>query len=532
MPSPIDKTLQLLGKSKNKAAARLLESALSSSNELVRQAASHELVFNRGIRGLAELIERTDRPDEVVLALFDQHRGKMIAALRSAVVSTNERHNLNAFRIILHQRYYEILPTLLTIFIERGDDWDTDSPLAEVIDSLSIQYVQALDHGRQRRFLRDGVLGDIMRVLTPALLGFHRNDPLLIPTLFLRLYPFFSEKQRDVTKILRNPALPVYMAIHKLLQSEDIQTVYRFVFHCLGNPDPPPLAQTTFSKRIDVPFLEKMFEAVGETMPRDFADNLKRSQYFEWFDKLRVILDQLENASQKGLVDVIKHVNMPLEGKLSQLIDILQYGKPAGRLASLNLLATFSGERIDQQIWQSCDDVDPNVQSAALVHLRRRELPKAALRIIQCADSPHAIVRETVQSLLPEFRFDRFLATFDQMSVEQRSMTFNLIKKIDQNLIEAIRHELQFGEPVQQAKSLLCIEYGDMVVTLEEELCTLLMRSETPALRVKASQLLAAGRRELSRGTLVQAFHRDISPDVRAAAKESLENRPTPWEIK
>jgi len=59
----------------------------------------------------------------------------------------------------------------------------------------------------------------------------------------------------------------------------------------------------------------------------------------------------------------------------------------------------------------------------------------------------------------------------------------------------------------------------------------LLMNAEKPAVRVKVATLLAAGRREFSRGTLVQAFHRDTHPDVRAAAKQSLENRPTQWEV-
>ena len=532
MSHSIDKTLRLLGKSKNKAAARLLETALSSSDEVVRQLASQELVSSRGVRGLVDLIGRVDHLDDASLALFDKQRDKMASALRSAILSQDPRLNRNAFRIILSRQYFEILPTLLRILIESGDDLDADSPVPEVIDQLSLQYVQALDGGRQRRYLRETVLPTILRALSPLLLGFHRDDPPLIPMLFLRLYPFLPVEYLDTAKILRNSSLPVYRVLQQILLSGDIPTACDFIRYCFNNPDSPPLAQIAFSQRMDVPFLERIFESLDESVSPDFMDNLKRMQSIEWLDKLRVVLDQLEDTSQKGLVTIIRFAHLTTERRQSLLMEIFRYGKPAGRLAALNLLTLSSGKQIDQLVWQACDDNDPGVQSAALKQLRHRELPDASIKILQLADSPHALVRETVQSLMPDFRLDRFLDTFDQMSEEQRSMTFKLIKKIDPNLNEQIRRQLLLGEPIQQAKSLLCIEYGEMVPNFEDELCTILMRAETPAMRIKVAKLLAAGRRELSRGTLVQAFHRDTDPGVRAAAKQSLENRPMPWEVK
>ncbi len=529
MSHPIDKTLQLLGKSKNKAASRLLESALSSSNETVRRLAGRELVSSRGVRGLTELIQHTDHPDENTLVVFDEYREKTFAALRGAVVSKDPQLCRNAFRIILARQYFEMLPSLLRIFLDGTTEPGTDSPLLEVIDSLFNKYLLALENGRQRRFLYGTVLSDLLRVLSKALTDYRRNDPPLVLYLFLRLYPFFPEEFREMEKIPRNPSLAVYTAIYKLLLNDDAGTAFEFVFHCLNNQDPPPLAMTILSKRYDIPFLEKVFAALEESVSPTFTENLKRTPHLEWVDKIRVILAQLENAPQKGLVAIVRFAGLPIEEKQSLLIDILRHGKPLGRLAALEALSASSGERIDQLVWQASEDVDPEVQSAALKLLKKRELPKASIRILQFADSPHALVRETVQSLLPDFRFSRFLDTFDQMSDEQRQMMFKLIKKMDPNLVEEIRHQLQSGEPVQRAKSLLCVEYGEMVTDFEEELCSVMMKADNPTLRMKAAQLLAAGRREHSRGMLVQAFHRDPVQEVRTAAKESLEKRPAPW---
>jgi len=532
MSRSIDKTLQLLGMSKNKAAARLLESALVSSYELVRQLAGRELVSSRGTRGLIDLIEQADQLDDTTFALFDKHREKMVSALRSAIISQDPRLNRNAFRIILSRRYFEVIPTLLKILLESGGNSNSGSPLPEMIDRLSSQYVQALEGSRQRRYLRETVLASILRVLSPPLLEFRRSDSPLIPLLFLRLYPYISAEYQDLTKILRDPMLPIYRVLNNILLSEDIRIAHDFVLHCLNNPNPPLLAQTVFSRRTDIPFLERIFDSLDAEESPNFVDNLKRMQNFDWLDQLRVILDQLENASQKGLVTVVRFAHLPREKRQLLLFDIVRYGKPAGRLAALNLLTPSADERVDQLIWQACDDSDPEIQALALKQLCQRRLPKATVKVIEYADSPHPLVRETVRTLLPELRFNRFLEMFDQMSEEQRLLTFRLIKKVDPNLIEEVRNELQFGDPVLQAKSLLCIEYGEMVPTFEEELCALLMRTENSTMRTKVAKLLAAGRREMSRGMLVQAFHRDISPEVRAAAQESLENRPTPWEVK
>jgi hypothetical protein len=67
------------------------------------------------------------------------------------------------------------------------------------------------------------------------------------------------------------------------------------------------------------------------------------------------------------------------------------------------------------------------------------------------------------------------------------------------------------------------------MATLEDAVCEVLSKGENPALRCKAAQLLANGNRELSRSLLVQSLHRDPNPEVREAAKKTLEKRPPTW---
>jgi hypothetical protein len=102
---------------------------------------------------------------------------------------------------------------------------------------------------------------------------------------------------------------------------------------------------------------------------------------------------------------------------------------------------------------------------------------------------------------------------------------------LDKQTPKELSKMLTIGEPMVRAKALLCIDYcREIVPLIEDALCGTLAQDELPQLRRKAAELLVAGNRDESRSTLVQALHRDENPDVRAAAKTSLENRPVQWQ--
>ncbi len=257
--------------------------------------------------------------------------------------------------------------------------------------------------------------------------------------------------------------------------------------------------------------------------------NLAALPRLEWLNDIRSLLDQLDEAVQPGLVLLVQNLDLPTAETLSALINIVHYGRPKGRAAALEMLEKYSGERVDEVIWESAGDADPTVQVVALKQLEKRNQPNAHSRIMQFVDSPDEKVRKTVQELLPNFRLPRLLSGFDQMNDNQRRSAFNLVRKLDAGAIDELARMLIIGQPVDKAKALLCIGYGDLVPQLEDALCDVLTDDKTPAIRAKAAELLAGGRRELSRSTLVQALHRDSAPEVRTAAKTSLENRPVNW---
>lgn len=528
MANGVDITIQLLAKSKNTAATRLLEAAIQSSNEAVRKSAGKTLIATKGSKSTTEIIRAFNLSEDNLIEIINDNRDKILPALRAAIGGKDRDLAKNAFRIIYTQRYYEALPFLLTIFREQGDDED-DSFLSDGILRLLEKYIEAVEERKNRRLLMGTIFPEIVSALTAGVKNFHRNDPDLFLIVLMRLYPYLTEEHRELTQVFRNASSPAYLALFKLLLERRHSSIWRFIFYCLGTSSPPPLALTVFSKRSDQTFLNAILKMFEEPVTPDMHANLAQMQRVEWLENIRVLLDLLDGQAQKGLVVLVRNLDISTGEALSILTDIFRHGQAEGRLAAFQALPLYEGERIDRIIWDAAEDSNPQIQVEALTQLAKRGLPNANSRILQLAESPHEKVRDAVSQLLPNFRFGRFFESFDQMNETQRKAMFHMVCQLDPQVVDQLAQRLIVGPPIERARALLCIEYGNLASQLEDTLCGVLTDDEVPALRARAALLLASGRRELSRSTLVQALHRDSATEVRDAAKTALENRPAHW---
>ncbi|MDR0609930.1 MAG: hypothetical protein LBG58_07465 [Planctomycetaceae bacterium] len=530
MPSSINITIQTLAQSRNKSAIPLLEKALDSSSKGVRKSAGNQFINFTGVKSVWKLINKFDPSDEIIINIFNSHREKVFSALRAAITGEDPYLARNAFRVIYTQRYFEILPAMLTAFLDQDRSEEEDTSLSEGILKLIEKYVLALEERKNRRRFNEMVLSEIVAVLLRGLKDFHRNDPDLFVLVFLQIYPFLTDKHSALTKLLHVPSSAFYGVVHRSLLSGREPYIFRFFVHCFSNTNPPQVALTVFSKRFDMPFIAYFLKSLEKPISTPLKINLAVVRPIEWLNSFRSLLDRLDEQAQAGLALLVQNVGFSENEVKSKLLDLLHYSKPQSRLEALTALAQFSGEEIDQLIWDAGGDSDPNIQANALVLLSKRDIQNANFRILQFANSPHEIVRETIQKLLPDFRLSRFFEMFDHLTEEQRRSMFNVVKILDSQIIDELSRILIVGEPRDQAKALLCIDYGSIVLPLEDSLCGVLAKGELAAIRVKAAELLAAGQRDLSRSTLVQALHRDPDPTVRATAKSSLEKRPPQWE--
>jgi len=534
MARGIDLTLQVVARSKNQAALGLLETAFQSTSDAVRNLAGAILVARRSGQGLETIIRNFDPTNPDLVQLVNDNRDKLIPGLCGAIVDKDTAFARQAFRLAFTQNFYEVLPTLAAYCLGPGGQDGSGLSLNNDFIRFLGKYASALDKNDpvEHQLLYNNLLPEFSKILVQKIKEYRFTRQELTLTVYLHLYPFFSGAglDHDLHLQLRLPNSPVYVSTYRRLLRETEPYLFQFVSRCLDRLHPPPLVLQIVSERADFPFLTALFKSVKKPLTLEHKTNLASLPPLVWIGQIDSFLDQFDAEAQCGLVLLLQNLELA-EGELSAYLrKIFEHGKGEGRLAALSALADFSGTEIYQLIWEASGDSDPAVQVEALTQLSTRDVPGAAARIMQFVESPHEEVRDTIQKLLPNFRFNRFMQTFEQLDDERRRRMFNLVRQLDKQTPAELSKMLSTSEPLIRAKALLCIDYCREIVPLvEDALCEVLAFDEMPKLRSKAAEQLVAGRREESRATLVQALHRDGSPEVRGAARTSLENRPAYW---
>lgn len=521
------KTVRTLVRSNNRAASELLNRALSSSHEGVRRAACTEIISSKGSKLLLEFIRNIDSIDDMISEILAESPGKLSNPIRSALLSKERILQKNAVRAALVYRVYDLIPILLNMLTAEKTEHrpGPDIPIDELLIRLTKQFVDDIEENRTGDTLRALVINETTAALHRIIRNFRRNDDPIFLKIFLLLGPYIHEKDLKQNQAFRNPLHPIYAALAGILQTEKDEYIYEFILDSLHAQNVPGLVLSAISNRTDPDFLQYFLEGLESPFPAAVQDNVARIHRLEWINSVRSLLKDLDPKAQSNLVELLHCSRLPREEIFTVCQQIVQFGCPSGRCAALVELSASALEEVDNIIWENSGDSDPEVRATALKLLRARNHPQASVRLLQNIDNPSKIVREVVQEMLPEFRIQRFLASFDLLNEQQRKLTFKIVKKIDPRTNEVLIQELHEGNPAAKVRAIRCIEIGELVPQMEEPLCSLLLHGEPAPLRMKAAELLATGRREISRLSLIQASHNDKSFDVRIVAKSSLEKR-------
>ena len=527
-------TFQVLAKSKNQAAVSLLESAFHSTNAIVRKLAGNVLVSRRSGRGLEAIIRHFDVSDLDLVELVNSNRAKLMPGLHGAIVNKDAELARQAIRLAYSQNFYEVLPTLAAYYLGPGSQDKSGVSFHGDFLKFLDKYTAALDENdpAEHHVLYNIVLPEFTKILVQKIKNYRYTRHELTLTVYLRLYPFFTDAEsgHDLYLQLRLSNSPVFVAAYRRLLQESEPYVFQIITRCLDRLNPPLLIPLIISERADIPFLVALFKSIKPPLTLELKTNLAKLPSLPWINQIDSFVNQFDEDAQCGLVVLLQNVHQEAEELQAHLLKVFEYGKGAGRAAALSALAPFSGANIDRLVWDAAEDADPAVQIEALTQLNSRNIPNTTARIMQFVESPHEEVRDTIKKLLPNFRFSRFMQTFDHLDDEQRRRMFDVVRNLDRQTPDELMQMLQANEPLLKAKALLCIDYCREIVPLvEEALCDILVNSEMPTLRSKAAEQLVAGQQDMSRSTLVQALHRDVNPGVRAAARKSLEDRPIKW---
>jgi hypothetical protein len=296
----------------------------------------------------------------------------------------------------------------------------------------------------------------------------------------------------------------------------------RLLLSFLEDPHPPSTALTTLVRRNGRKFIAHLLRKIGLAPPAIVLHNLKRIDSIPWSRPEAGMLDGLDDAEQHSLVAMLQASAVRRNDVYATLAHLARRGRPGGRRAALRAMSEFRGADANQLVVAALDDEDPLVQAEAVRQLRQRGVPGSMSRLIDMAESRQPAVREAVREALSEFRFPRFLNSFDLMDDETRRSTGALVLKIDPQAPALLVDELKSALRTRRLRALAVAAAMDAVRRVERPLRKLLS-DEDHLVRIETARALAVCDSEDTRDALLRAAA-DKSVLARQAARQSLDD--------
>ena len=359
-------------------------------------------------------------------------------ALRDAVVSNDDLMVANACQAACDLCEYDLIPTLINL-AEDGGGVNGELAAMTVFALSELLYEESAGlRDYTNRCDPQLIRGRLVRSLEQSVNRFRKHCQPELVAAFLCLA---KRDNATLTRLLGDPHDPVYLCLVDQLTNSSQLSVIRLLLSFLDAPRLPSSVVSIISRRTDATFIERLLNKLQEPLCKATRTNLKRMEDIHWASD-QSLLAELEEQQQAAAIRLVSASGMKRSSVFSVVSYLLEHGKPPGRAAAAEVLADFNGSDANRLTLCAISDACPEVQAHAICEMRRRGIPGALTRLLDFVESSHEMVREAARACLPEFRFDRYLASFDVLDDAVRKSTGKLVFKVNPELREKLVKEL------------------------------------------------------------------------------------------
>ena len=518
MNQSLQKTLQFLARTENEAAVEVLIAALDSPFQPTAHGAVAALLQRRSPSGHKEVFRRLPRLDPQCRQIVVQNADRLTPVIDEVLENSGPTEAAAACEAALAYRLYAVIPALARAIVKSASA--NTGVMAQTILQLADQFYAELAgaHLAAAQSELTAARERFTSALEDAVRKFHRHREPAVVEAFLIL-----AKKSNITlwHLLTHPDEAAYDTLLDLLAHSQRGGVIRLLLGFLDDPQTPRAVLQVLARRSDAKYLESLMRTIGPRPSKAVADNLARMEKLAWAPPECHVLQELSEEAQEAAVRAVMACGMAPDAKLQCLAEVLGWGKPAARRAAAQSLTEFDNPQSTALVLKHLDDPDPEVRAHLLVQLRPRNVPGALAKLIAMADCPEPVVREALRRALPEFSVETFLANFDEMDEITRSTAGLLVRKIDCQIADKLRAEMQVLSPVRRRRAVLAAQAMGAVADLEDTIAQLI-NDEDHMVRIAAAAALAQGKSLVTWEALRDALL-DRSYLVKEAAEKSLE---------
>jgi len=511
------RTFELLSNTENEAAAAVLVGGLDASQRDVRDLVLAALLNRRNASAELHVLRRWNDLSARWKTQIAERPGWLSGAIRTAVVNRNRQLYECGCAAVVYTRDYDLIPVLVAAASDRANPY---APLAatatlELAELLAEEVVSPRDYRVRRdpQLQRNHVLPSLEQAATH--LDEHGRRELLEAFLLLA-----NRENAALKRILQSPGDRSFLPLVDVLMNTSRPGIERLLLSYLDDPFAPLAAVQALGRRSDVSFLRHLTRKLSTETPPAAAANLKRIETLPWITGNLSVLDALRETEQPGAVQLAVNSSAPRHHALEVVAYILRQGAVAGRRVAAVALAEFRGPEANELALKLLDDDDPQVRAAGANQLRTRGMPGAIQKLLELLDSPHEVEREAARNGLPEFKYERFAASFDEMTPKARAISGPLVRRVDPEALPQLRAELDAPTRGRRKRALELAVALELTAELHDAIAALL-KDEDQYLRIDAIRVLARADGPATRQHLRDALL-DSQPLVQQAAETEL----------
>ena len=507
-------TWEQLVRSQNDSVDDLLLRLLDANDPAVWRGATETLLLRGSQASLCELLRRWQSLDTKTKQLVRHGSSRFMKALRDAVVSNDDLMVENACQAACDLREYDLIPILVNV-AEDGASVNGDLAAKAVLVLSRLLYEESAGpRDYTNRCDPQLIRGRLVRSLEKSVNRFRKHCRPDLVAAFLCLA---KRDNATLAGLLGDPHDPAYQCLVDQLTNSSQLSVIRLLLDFLDTPRLPSSVLSILSRRTDATFIGKL---LNKPLSKTTRTNLKRMENIHWaLDQS--LLAELEEQQQAAAMRLVSASGMKRSNAFSVVSFLLEHGKPRGRAAAAEVLADFNGSDADRLTLSAMSDTYPEVQAHAIRQMRRRGIPGALARLLDFVESSHEQVREAVRASLPEFHFDRYLASFDVLDDAVRQSTAKLVFKVNPELRGELVGELDAPVRSRRLRGLQIVQAMQIVERLEDRVLKLLADNDH-MVRAEAARTLQSS--DTSRAvTALRRALLDRSVAVQEAARISLQ---------
>ena len=518
MKERLKETFQLLVKSESQAVSELLLAGLDSKTQVTRHAALRAILERRDPEGHIEVFQRLLQLDEASLHIISERPARLVRAAGEALKDEDPKKVAIACQTLVQFRLYDTFPTVISALV------DPTYPHTELVADTILKLTEAFyaelsgkEVGSGRKD-QEAIRHKITSALEDGVRKMHRHGRTEVIEAFLTI-----AKSNNVVlrQLLQRKEEASHEPLVETLQTSTRGAVLRILLGFLEDPQMPRLMFETISSRTDPKFVNHLLRTIGTRPTKTIAETLTGFSTIAWAKPNHEIFQHLDDDAQAGAVALLMGSGVDREQVLDTIGYLLTEGKPQGRRAAAEALATFNGPLATSFIVKAIGDEDPLVRAEVIKQLRPRRVPGAFSLLIRMVDSPENEVRAALREAMPEFTFRHFLKTFDKMDEHLQPLAGHVVRKIDPEIEDKLINELHGPSPVRRRRAVLAAGAMGVSQEMEQEIIRTLS-DDDHIVRIAAAKVLADCRTMPSWEALRDALL-DRSALVQETAEQSLE---------